>query len=86
MVNKGITLEDLQHQLEVKDKIIGEILDFSLCNYCCSYECFYDEEQNECEKVKKLCGCNTCQETDKECWLKYFENEVLERGKNVNSK
>lgn len=70
-------LRSLQCQLELKDKIIDEIADFASFNDYCPYECFYDEKQDECNKVKKLCNCENCKKDDsKKCWLKYFENEI----------
>ena len=64
-----------------KIKIINEIFEFTF-HGCCPYEIFFDEEQDECEKVKILCNCKKCKKDFKKCWLKYFENKAKERGKN----
>ena len=73
-------IENLKHKLQVKGKVINEILDFAFDKYC-PYECFCDEEKEECSIVKKICNCNNCKKNYRKCWLKYFENKILERGK-----
>ena len=66
----------LQEKLEKKDKIIDEMLNFASFDFYCPYECFCDEEQDECDKVKKICDCEICKDDYKKCWLKYFENKA----------
>ncbi len=70
-------LKDLQHQLEEKDKIIDEILNDSWYTDECPIE-LSDFTKND----EKKFNCENCQNDYKKCWLKYFENRILERGKN----
>ena len=70
----------LQQQLEEKDKVIYEMLDFISNDDCPASVCWLDENFNN--EIKKLCDCDNCQDYYKKCWLKYFKNEILERGKN----
>ncbi len=71
------TIKWQKHQLEEKDKIFDEIIDSTFYT-CCPYEIFYDEEEKECNKVKKICDCDNCKDDYKKCWLKYFENKIEE--------
>ena len=73
-------IESLQHQLEEKDKIIDEILNDSWYTDECPIELdnFTKDDEREFD-------CEHCQNNYKKCWLKYFENQILERGKNENS-
>ena len=79
----GLTITNAIVDLEEKNKIIDEMLNFASFDVYCPYE-FWDEEQDECDRVKKICDCDNCKEDYKKCWLKYFKNKILERGKNVN--
>ena len=66
----------LREQLEEKDKIIDEILNHPFFTNECPYSSIGDGF------VQELCDCDNCQEDYKKCWIKYFKNEILERGKN----
>lgn len=66
----------LQCKLEEKDKIIDEILNHPFFTNECPYSSIGDGF------VQELCDCDNCQEDYKKCWIKYFKNEILERGKN----
>lgn len=72
--------DDLQHQLEEKDKVINEILNNPFFTNECPYSLI------GYEFIHELCDCDNCEEDYKKCWLKYFENKVLERGKNGKNK
>ena len=72
-------VKNLQHQLEEKDKIIDEAMEYFIED--CPYSVAFKNEE-EYKKVQKLCNCENCQDDYKKCWLKYLENEILERGKN----
>ena len=66
----------LQCKLEEKDKVINEILNHPFFTNECPYSSIGDGF------VQELCDCDNCQEDYKKCWIKYFKNEILERGKN----
>ncbi len=66
----------LETKLEEKDKVIDEILNNPFFTNECPYSLI------GYEFIQKLCDCDNCEEEYKKCWLKYFENKVLERGKN----
>ena len=68
--------EYLKHQLEEKDKVIDEILNHPFFTSECPCSSIGDGF------VQELCDCDNCQEDYKKCWIKYFKNEILERGKN----
>ena len=79
--NGDITnLETVLHQLEEKDKVIDVMLDYISNDDCPASVCWLNENFNN--EIKKLCNCENCQDDYKKCWLKYFENEILERSKN----
>ena len=67
---------DLERKLGEKDKIIDEILNHPFFTNECPYSSIGDGF------VQELCDCDNCQEDYKKCWIKYFKNEILERGKN----
>ena len=73
---------DLQQQFEEKNKVIDEILNFQSFTDDCPCIEIYDYI-----KILNLCNCSFCKCKDdyKKCWIKYFENETLERGKNANT-
>ena len=73
----------LKGKLEEKQKIIDEIFNH---DYCFPYECPLEAINNDDiqDIIERICNCDNCQDNHKECWLKYFENEILARGKNEN--
>ena len=72
----------LRIQLKEKSKVIDEMLDFFGTNDCPNSIDWIDEKYSE--QIQKICNCSNCQDTYKNCWLKYFENKILGRGKNDN--
>ena len=80
---EAIAKETLISYIELKDKVIDEAMEYFIED--CPYSIAFKDEE-EYKKVQNLCNCENCQDDYKKCWLKYFENEILERGKNVNSK
>lgn len=77
----GLTVTNAIVELEKNKKVINEILDYAFLDYC-PYEAFADEEQDVCEKAKKICDCENCSDNYKECWLKYFEYKSEENDNN----
>ena len=73
----------LQCKLEEKDKIINEILDLFGTDDCPNSIDWIDEKYSK--QIKKICDCDNCRDDYKKCWIKYFKNEILERGKNANT-
>ncbi len=70
----------LEMKLAEKNKVIDEILNHD----CFSGYCPLSEINDD--NVEDICDCDNCIDDYKKCWLKYFKNKILERGKNVNSK
>ena len=66
--------QKLQKQLQKKNKIIDEMLNYGIFDCDCPLG---SELGNE-----EMFDCEHCQDTTKNCWLKYFENKIKRRGKN----
>ena len=66
----------LEMQLEEKDKIIDEMLNNPFFTGDCPYSLIGDGF------IQELCDCDNCEDDYKKCWVKYFKNKILERGKN----
>ena len=67
-------IDEYKKQLEEKDKVIDEILNDSWY----TDECPIELEDFTKESEKEF-NCDNCQDDYKKCWLKYFENKILER-------
>ena len=65
---------NLQNQLQEKNKIIDEMLNYGI--FDC--DCPLGSELGN----KKMFDCENCNDNSKKCWLKYFENKIKRRGKN----
>ena len=61
---------------KLEEMIIDEILNHPFFTNECPYSSIGDGF------VQELCDWDNCQEDYKKCWIKYFKNEILERGKN----
>ena len=68
--------QKLQQQLEEQNKMINEILNNTFFANECPYSLIGDGFTQE------LCDCDNCEDNYKKCWIKYFKNKILERGKN----
>lgn len=55
--------------LKNKNEVIEEILNCAYFNSDCPYSLIGDGW------LQELCDCDNCQNTYKECWLKYFKNK-----------
>ncbi len=61
--------QQLKEQLQQRDEVIDEILNTSYFDSDCPYSLIGDGW------LQELCDCDNCQDTYKECWLKYFKTK-----------
>lgn len=69
---QGKTIDDMRRlnkKLKQSEFVIEEILNSAYFNDDCPYS-FIDDSW-----LQELCDCDNCQDTYKECWLKYFKNK-----------
>ena len=66
--------ERLKKQLQKKNKIIDEMLNYGI--FGCGCPLGYELGNN------KMFDCENCDDDSKKCWLKYFENKIKMRGNN----
>ncbi len=65
----GGFIEQLQQENQQLNEVIDEILNNAYFNNDCPYSLTGDGW------VQELCDCDNCQDTYKECWLRYFKNK-----------